>query len=186
MAASNRFSLSGFVRRRRPWEAITIPFIFAMIIPFVFLDLAVTIYQRFSFPLYGIPVVRRRDYIVIDRHRLSYLHFMRKLWCVYCGYCNGVLPYVQEVAARTEHYWCPVKHARMPKDAHRFQKDFLPYGEGEDFLNNWFDMRDKARACEDCDSCGPDAAAPGARVASVSPDSRAAAFPGRDSRRPRE
>jgi hypothetical protein len=29
--------------------------------------------------------------------------------CVYCGYFNGLIAYVQEIAARTEQFWLPHK-----------------------------------------------------------------------------
>lgn len=170
--APAQMTMTQRVMRRRPWEVVTFPLIFGMAVPIVLLDLCATLYQQLSFPLYGIPRVRRRDYVVIDRHRLTYLHVMRKLWCVYCGYANGVLAYVQEIAARTEHYWCPVRHARTPKGAHRLQKDFLPYGAGEDFLDHWFEMRSRARACEGCEACGDCAeggADPGAGLQAARP-----------------
>ena len=40
--------------------------------------------------------------MVIDRYALSYLNVIEKLNCVYCEYVNGLIAYVQEIAARTE------------------------------------------------------------------------------------
>jgi hypothetical protein len=40
-------------------QIIAMPFILGMIIPAVFLDLCITIYQACAFPLYGIPKVDR-------------------------------------------------------------------------------------------------------------------------------
>ncbi len=77
-----------------------------------------TIYQALCFPLYDIPKVRRSEYMLLDRHRLAYLNFLEKLNCEYCAYGNGVLAYVTEVAARTEQYWCPIKHALRMKSMH--------------------------------------------------------------------
>ena len=42
---------------------------------------------------------RRRDYIVVDRHKLSYLNGIEKLNCVYCGDANGVFAYTREITA---------------------------------------------------------------------------------------
>ena len=106
-----RVRLSTFLRHTRPMSIITAPVIYAMIVPFVTLDLFVTIYQAVCFPAYGIDKVRRADFIRIDRHHLAYLNALQKLNCVYCGYCNGLIGYVQEIAGRTEAYWCPIKHA---------------------------------------------------------------------------
>ena len=80
-----------FLRRTRPLTVITAPVIYALIIPFVLLDLFVTVYHAICFPVYGIPKVRRSDHIRIDRHHLAYLNGIQKLNCVYCGYCNGLL-----------------------------------------------------------------------------------------------
>jgi len=33
-------------------------------------------------------------------------------------YENGLAGYFREIAARTEQYWCPIKHARRIKAAH--------------------------------------------------------------------
>jgi hypothetical protein len=49
--------------------------------------------------------------------------------CVYCGYANGVLAYVREIAARTEQYWCPIKHARPIPAPHARYRVFLEYGD---------------------------------------------------------
>ncbi|MDL1981735.1 MAG: hypothetical protein LWX02_09760, partial [Deltaproteobacteria bacterium] len=91
---------------------LTAPVIWSCIFPALFMDLVVTFYQAMCFRVYGIPRVKRNKYIVIDRHSLSYLNGIEKLNCAYCGYVNGLIAYVQEVAARTEQYWCPIKHAR--------------------------------------------------------------------------
>jgi len=108
---------------------LTAPLIYSLILPFALLDLMVTVYQWGCFPIYRIPKIRRRDYIAIDRQHLAYLNALEKLNCVYCGYGNGVIAYVREVAARTEQYWCPIKHARRTLDPHRHSEDFVDYGD---------------------------------------------------------
>jgi len=112
---------------------ITAPVIWFCLIPGVFLDLTMTVYQTICFPVYGIPKVRRSDYIVIDRHQLSFLNGIEKLNCVYCGYFNGLVAYVQEVVARTEQYWCPIKHARKLKTIHNRYRKFLDFGDGKGY-----------------------------------------------------
>ena len=54
---------------------------------------------------------RTGDDLVFDRHRLGYLNAIEKVHCVYCGYANGLVAYAREIAARTEQYFCPIKHA---------------------------------------------------------------------------
>ncbi len=112
---------------------LTIPLIWCALIPAVILDVVVAAYQWVCFPIYGIPRVRRGDYVVIDRHALSYLNLIEKLNCVYCGYFNGVMAYVREVAARTEQYWCPIRHARPVRTVHGRYKKFFAYGDAEGY-----------------------------------------------------
>ena len=118
---------SGFIR------TLSMPIIWGAVIPALFMDICITFYQFVCFPIYGIPKVRRGDYIVIDRHALSYLNWMEKLSCVYCGYFNGLLGFVREVAARTEQYWCPIRHARTPRGVHSRYRFFLKYGDAEGY-----------------------------------------------------
>ncbi|MEX0965319.1 MAG: hypothetical protein WDZ52_14910 [Pseudohongiellaceae bacterium] len=114
-------------------NVLSAPFIYAMIIPIAFMDLTVTIYQHICFRLYRIPRVERSKYIVMDRHQLSYLNAIEKLNCLYCGYGNGVIGYAREIFARTEQYWCPIKHARKALGTHRHYSKFLGFGDAEDF-----------------------------------------------------
>jgi hypothetical protein len=103
---------------------ISAPFIYAMIVPILFFDITITLYQHICFRLYGIRRVDRSKYIVVDRHQLAYLNGVEKLNCFYCGYGNGVVAYTREVIARTEQYWCPIKHARRVVGSHRHYNKF--------------------------------------------------------------
>jgi len=122
-------SLASYVLHSRVLAILTAPFIYAVLIPFVLLDLFVSIYQTVCFPVYGIPKARRRDYIAIDRNKLRYLNALEGLNCMYCSYGNGVLAYAVEVAGRTEQHWCPIRHARRVKNVHDRYSHFLPYGD---------------------------------------------------------
>ena len=112
---------------------ITAPVIYSVIIPALLLDIFVIIYQAINFRVYKIPVVRRRDYLVFDRQYLGYLNLIEKLNCMYCSYFNGLIAYVAEVAARTELFWCPVKHARKTAYRHRYYHHFFDYGNQMDY-----------------------------------------------------
>ena len=116
-----------------PLIILTIPIIWGALIPCVILDVMVTVYQFVCFPIYGIPFARRRDYVIIDRQNLGYLNWLEKLNCMYCGYFNGVIAYVREVAARTEQYWCPVRHARPVKSVHAHYRTFFEYGDAKGY-----------------------------------------------------
>lgn len=136
-----RTALLAYVRRTSLLTIITAPFIYAMIVPLVLLDLAVIIYQAVCFPVYGIARVPRRNHIVIDRHQLAYLNGIEKLNCAYCGYANGLISWVREVAARTEQYWCPIKHARRVSGSHTRYHRFLDFGDGEAWQTGLKDLR---------------------------------------------
>ena len=122
-------SLVRYLLHSRILAFVTSPFIYACIIPFVLLDLFISVYQAVCFPVYGIPKARRRDYIAIDRNKLRYLNALEGLNCMYCSYGNGVLAYAVEVAGRTEQHWCPIKHARRVQNTHDRYAHFLPYGD---------------------------------------------------------
>lgn len=117
----------------RPQNYLTAPFIYGMIVPLVMLDLGVTIYQTTCFPIYGIAKARRSDYIVFDHLHLAYLNIFDKAHCLYCSYANGLIAYSLEITARTEQYFCPIKHAHKILGSHSRYARFLDYGEANDF-----------------------------------------------------
>jgi hypothetical protein len=117
----------------RPQNLITGPLIYGMVVPLVLLDLCVSLYQWVCFPIYGIARVRRADYIVFDRHYLEYLNFIEKFHCTYCEYGNGLMGYMSEILARTEEYFCPIKHARKVIGMHTRYLHFLDYGDAVDY-----------------------------------------------------
>ena len=119
--------------RIKPLVILTAPVIYAGIIPFLVLDLFVTVYQAVCFPIYGIARVRRTDYLVFDRHHLAYLNALEKLNCAYCAYANGLIAYTREIAARTEQYWCPIKHARRVIGTHDRYVLFGDFGDAEEY-----------------------------------------------------
>ncbi len=120
-----------YIRKARPMAIVTAPVIWSCLLPALLMDLMITISQAVCFPVYGIPKVRRGDFIVLDRHHLSYLNFIERMNCVFCGYFNGVVAYAREVAARIEQHWCPIKHARRVGDIHSRYKFFFDYGDAK-------------------------------------------------------
>lgn len=143
-----RVRLGDFLRQTRPMVLLTAPMIYALIVPLVALDAMVSLYQAVCFPVYGIEKVRRRGFIVMDRHRLAYLNAVQKLNCVYCGYANGVIAYVGEVAARTEQYWCPIKHSLRAGGLHDRHADFVDYGDPDGWVAQLPHLRRALRAPE--------------------------------------
>lgn len=128
-----RTRLFVYVRNARPLVILSAPLIYALIIPLVLLDLFITVYQTVCFPIYGIPRVHRRDYLIFDRHHLGYLNLIEKLNCAYCSYANGLIGYVREIASRTEQHWCPIKHARRVIGAHAAYAAFEDFGDAEGY-----------------------------------------------------
>jgi hypothetical protein len=117
------------LRSTRRLVILSSPLIYACVIPFLLLDAAVALYQLVCFPIYGIPKVRRKDYLVFDRGRLAYLNTIEKVGCIYCSYANGLLALITEIAARTEQHFCPIKHNRTLLQVHSRYAKFLPYGD---------------------------------------------------------
>lgn len=118
---------------------IVIPLISTVLIPLLILDIWMEIYHRICFPLCGMTYIRRKDYIkIIDRAKLQYLNWFQKIYCMYCGYGNGVIRYWARIAEETEHYWCGIKHKNdsnfITPEHH---KDFSEYGNEDDFKKKY-------------------------------------------------
>lgn len=136
VAESHRRLKRGLMRwivTDRPQNLITGPLIYGLAVPLVLLDLTVTLYQALCFPVYRIAKVKRADYFIYDRRHLEYLNFIERFHCTYCAYANGLLAYTVEVAARTEQYFCPIKHAHRILGAHARYERFLGYGDAADY-----------------------------------------------------
>ena len=144
-----KVGLFRFLIRSRLLVILSAPVIYAGWIPFILMDLFVTVYQSICFPIYRIPKVRRAEYIVFDREDLPYLNLIEKFNCFYCSYGNGVAAYTREVSARTEQYWCPIKHASRVKGTHRHYCDFCDYGDAEGFCKGQEKLRKELRHIKD-------------------------------------
>ncbi len=116
----------------RPQNFITMPIIYGMIVPLALFDLFITVYQTTCFPIYRIARVKRAHYIVIDHQHLAYLNIIEKIDCMYCSYAVGMLGYAREITARTEQYFCPIKHAQKVLSTHSRYERFLDYGDADD------------------------------------------------------
>jgi hypothetical protein len=131
-----------------PLIVLTAPVIYSLIVPIVLADLWVMAYQAICFPVYQIPKVRRRDYLVFDRHHLAYLNIIEKINCAYCSYCNGAIAFIREVASRTEVYWCPIKHARRILGPHPHYQGFADFGDAQGFREKLEQMKDGVKIGE--------------------------------------
>lgn len=140
-----RTSVPRFVIDARLRDLLLAPVIYSMILPLLLLDLTLILYQQVYFRAYGIRRARRGDYIVIDRHQLAYLNGIEKFNCVYCGYANGLFALAREVGARTERFWCPIKHARRVAEPHNHYAEFFEYGDAEGYRRYRAELRKKAQ-----------------------------------------
>lgn len=127
----HRVGVWTFLRQSRMLVMLTAPVVYSGLLAFVLIDLFLTGYQRLCFPIYGIPRVNRADHLVFDRAELPYLNAIERMNCLYCSYGNGVASYFREVAARTEQYWCPIKHARRMLGGHERYPHFFEFGDAK-------------------------------------------------------
>lgn len=130
-----------YLRHAKIKHIISLPIIWLCLVPTVLMDLVVCFYQFTSFPLYGIPKVKRADHVIFDRRHLRYLNVIEKLNCLYCSYFNGVISFVREVGARTEQYWCPIKHAAQLKSIHSRYHTFVDFGDSDQYRSKLPDIR---------------------------------------------
>jgi len=137
-----RVRASRYLLDANPLMILSAPVIYSLLIPIALADLWVMAYQAICFPVYKIPKVRRRDYLVFDRHHLAYLNIIEKINCGYCSYANGAIAFIREVASRTEVYWCPIKHARRVLGPHPHYQGFADFGDAEGFREKLEQMKD--------------------------------------------
>lgn len=137
--------LGRYLLEAKPLSVLTAPVIYSLVVPLVLLDVFVNVYQAVCFPAYGMPKVRRRDYLIFDRQNLAYLNVIEKVNCAYCSYANGLIAFVREVAARTEVYWCPIKHARRVLGPHPHYAGFADFGDAEAYRRQLDGMKDGVR-----------------------------------------
>ena len=138
-------SIPAYIREGSVLSLLTAPITYSLIVPLAVLDVWVTVYQWVCFPIYGISRVPRLAYFALDRHKLAYLNGIEKVNCTFCSYANGLIPYVREIAARTEQYWCPIKHARAIPTPHQRYHLFFDYGDARGYRRQLTALRHTLR-----------------------------------------
>ena len=117
------------MKKRLLGRILNWPFIWATAPPLILLDIFIEIYHQVGFRLLGIKRVNRSKYIKFDRHKLGYLNIGEKVACTYCAYANGWFAYGSEIAARTEEFYCAIKHQELRgRYKPKHHKKFAPYG----------------------------------------------------------
>ena len=124
------------------------PVIYSGFVPMLLLDAFLFVYQAVCFPVYHITRAKRSDYVVLDRGDLPYLNILEKFNCFYCGYANGLMGYAREIAARTEQFFCPIKHARRIIAAHDRYPSFFEYGDAQSYGHGLERLRDALAVAE--------------------------------------
>jgi hypothetical protein len=163
ISANHRLSKIGLLRwfgKSRPPTVVVAPVIYGLILPLLFFDLGLTLYQAICFPVCRIHKVKRADYIAMDRGQLDYLNCIEKFNCGYYAYANGLIAYGAEIAARTEQYWCPIKHAHKVFGTHARYQRFIAYGDAEHYPERLTEFRE-ALSTHAGKGDNPDDSAPG-------------------------
>ncbi len=133
------------LRRTNVWTTLTyiisMPFIYAMIVPGLLMHLCLEIYHQVCFRIYRIPRVNPKDYFVFDRAHLPQLNWLEKFNCFYCSYYNCLVSYLQEIVGRTERFWCPIKHAKRMENTHKHYGQFVEYADAKNMRKEWKKLR---------------------------------------------
>lgn len=153
-------------------NVVTAPLIYPLLLPLLLVDLSVTLYQGLCFPLYRVAWGRRRDHMVFERTHLGYLNLIEKLNGAYGSYANGLSSYVREVVARTQQYWCPIKHARRVLGSHPYLAGYADHGDAQGCREGLQSLREALARLDDASSRAPTCRGPGwgrGRAVGVSP-----------------
>jgi flagellar biosynthesis protein FlhB len=137
-----KVNLLVYITRAPLLHLLTAPIIYAGIIPAFILEFFLFIFQMVNFRVYKIAPVIRKDYFAFDRAGLEFLNIVEKINCFYCSYFSGLLAYTTEIVARTEQFWCPIRHARKLRFHHAHYFKFTPYGDGERYRKELPKLRD--------------------------------------------
>ena len=140
-----RQSIPAFLREAPIKTILVSPVIYSVFLPLVLLDAWFWFYQTICFPAFGIAKVDRSRYILLDRSKLPYLNAIERFNCDYCSYANGLIGYAREIAARTEQYFCPIKHAHRRAGAHSRYRDFFDYGDARAYRTELIKLRDELK-----------------------------------------
>ncbi|TSC78622.1 MAG: hypothetical protein G01um101425_1024 [Candidatus Peregrinibacteria bacterium Gr01-1014_25] len=109
-----------------PLRMVSVIVVNVMLIPLLVADLVCSIYHAVYFRLNGMPLIPRKDYIVIDRGRLMKLNWAQRWACAYCDYANGLIAWIKAIINTTEIYSCAIKHA-SPRHNQEYQREYFPY-----------------------------------------------------------
>lgn len=110
---------------------LSAPLTWFCLLPLALLGQVVSCCRALCLPIYGILQVRRGVRIIMNRSRINSLNSREKINCACCSCLIGGIAFLQEVAGRTEQYWCPIKHARRIGSRHNRYAKLFEYGDAE-------------------------------------------------------
>lgn len=82
------------------------PFAIFMLIPLIFFDICISLYQRIAFKICKMKRVNRAPHFKIDPHRIALLSKMQRVYAVYIFYAEGVMNYAKKIIQESADYWC--------------------------------------------------------------------------------
>lgn len=85
--------------------------IYSCFFPIAFLDFSMILYQSIYFRIVRIPLLPRKEYVVIERWRLPKLTIWQRFNCIYCDYANGVMAWAKDIIGWTEIHSCAIKNS---------------------------------------------------------------------------
>lgn len=84
------------------------------IFPLVMVDVFIWQFQNIYFWGMEIPLIKRKNFVIMDRYMLGKLTIWQRINCFYCEYANGIVAYAKAVVNQTELYSCAIKHVHHP------------------------------------------------------------------------
>lgn len=81
-----------------------------------------------------------RSFFNYDRHKISHLTLIDKIWCEYCEWANGTLQWTMAFTNEIERRYCPIQNKPNPhgKKAKTWRDKFLPYEHKPEDLGDYY------------------------------------------------
>ena len=82
-------------------------------------------------------------YFNFDRHNISHLSAIDKLWCEYCEWANGSLQWALAITNEIERRYCPIQNQCHPhcEKAKKWREQFLKYEHQPEDVERYYQER---------------------------------------------
>jgi hypothetical protein len=103
------------------------------------LYLYMIIFSRLYFWIRNQKQMDHRKFYHYDRHNVSHLTLVDKIWCEYCEWANGTLEWTLAFTNEIERRYCPIqnKHPNCPK-LKTWRQKFLKHDHSADDLGKYY------------------------------------------------